>query len=201
MNHSKCRERSAKYLKRRHSIRRVKRKAAPLSLQHNNYISDSVIPYILIMFCHTLQLFLLLPLFLVPVKETAKVIAVKDGDTIEVLLNGKAQRIRLGHIDCPEKNQPYGTKAKTFTSTKSFGQTVTVLHTRQYDRNKRLIAEVILTNGDTLNRELVKSGLAWHYKKYSADTTYSMLERSARLAKKGLWAEKEPVAPWLWRKR
>ena len=147
------------------------------------------------------QWLLLLPLFLLPIKETGKVIAVKDGDTIDVLLSGKAQRIRLGHIDCPEKNQPYGAKAKLYTSDKSFGKTVTVLHNRQYDRNKRLIAEIILTNGDTLNRELVKTGLAWHYKKYSGDTTYSMLEKGARIVKKGLWADKEPIAPWLWRKR
>ena len=147
------------------------------------------------------QWLLLLPLFLLPIKETGKVIAVKDGDTIDVLLNGKTQRIRLGHIDCPEKNQPFGAKAKSYTSAKCFGQTVTILHTRQYDRNKRLIAEIILTTGDTLNRELVKAGLAWHYKQYSDDTTYNMLERSARFAKKGLWSEKEPVAPWLWRKK
>ncbi len=153
------------------------------------------------MFSHHFKCLLFLPLFLLPIKETGKVIAVKDGDTIEVLLNGKAQRIRLRHIDCPEKNQPFGTKAKMFTSANSFGQTVTVLHTHQYDRNKRLIAEIILSTGDTLNRELVKAGLAWHYKKYSADTTYNMLERSARFAKKGLWSEKEPVAPWMWRKK
>lgn len=153
------------------------------------------------MFSHHFQWLFLLPLFLVPIKETGKVIAVKDGDTIEVMLNEKAQRIRLGHIDCPEKNQPYGAKAKTFTSAKCFGQTVTVVHTRQYDRNKRLIAEIILSKGDTLNRELVKAGLAWHYKKYSADSTYGLLEHNAILSKKGLWAEKNPIAPWLWRNR
>ncbi len=136
-----------------------------------------------------------------PVSQTANVISIKDGDTIEVLLNGKAQRIRLGHIDCPEKNQPFGTKAKQFTSAKCFGQLITLSHTRQYDRNKRLIADVILSNGDTLNRELAKAGLAWHYKKYSADSSYSLLENRARMAKRGLWVEKEPVAPWLWRKR
>lgn len=153
------------------------------------------------MFTNPIQLLLLSWIFIIPVKETGKVVAVKDGDTIEVLLNGKAQRIRLGHIDCPEKNQPFGAKAKSYTATKCFGQTVTVLHTRQYDRNKRLIAEIILGNGDTLNRELVKAGLAWHYKKYSTDTVYAGQEQAARAAKKGLWADHAPVAPWQWRKR
>ena len=152
------------------------------------------------MLTYLIQLLLFTWLFLIPVKETGKVIAIKDGDTIEVLLNGKAQRVRFAHVDCPEKNQPYGTQAKAFTSEKCFGKLVTLLHTGEYDRNKRLIAEVLLLNGDTLNRELVKAGLAWHYKKYSADSTYSLLENRARMAKKGLWVEKEPVAPWLWRK-
>ena len=153
------------------------------------------------MLTYLIQLLLFTWLFLIPVKETGKVIAIKDGDTIEVLLNGKAQRVRFAHVDCPEKNQPYGTQAKAFTSEKCFGKLVTLLHTGEYDRNKRLIAEVIIPNGDTLNRELVKAGLAWHYKKYSADSTYSLLEKRARMAKKGLWVEKEPLAPWLWRKR
>ena len=152
------------------------------------------------MLTYPIQLLLFSWLFLFPVKETGKVIAIKDGDTIEVLLNGKVQRVRFGHIDCPEKNQPYGTRAKGYTSEKCFGKMITLLHSGQYDRNKRLIAEVLLLNGDTLNRELVKAGLAWHYKKYSADSTYSLLENRARMAKKGLWVEKEPVAPWLWRK-
>lgn len=153
------------------------------------------------MLTYLLKLILLTWLYLFPVKETGKVVTVKDGDTIDVLLNGKAQRIRLGHIDCPEKNQPYGAKAKSFTSANCFGQTVTILHTRQYDRNKRLIAEIILANGDTLNRELVKAGLAWHYKKYSTDTVYARWEQTARSAKKGLWSEPAPVAPWQWRSR
>jgi len=148
-----------------------------------------------------IQLLLYTWLIIIPVRETGKVIAVKDGDTIEVLLNGKAQRIRLAHIDCPEKNQPFGTKARSYTSEKCFGQLVTLSHFRQYDRNKRLIAEVILNSGDTLNRELVNAGLAWHYKKYSSDSSYSQPEIKARMLKKGLWAEKEPVAPWLWRSR
>ena len=147
--------------------------------------------------------YFILPFWLLvqPITETAKVISIKDGDTIEVLLNGKRQRIRLAHIDCPEKNQPFGTKAKLFTSAQCYGHIIILSHSRQYDRNKRLIAELILPNRDTLNRELVKAGLAWHYKKYSTDSAYSLLEKEARLAKKGLWVEREAVAPWLWRKR
>lgn len=39
-----------------------------------------------------------------------------NGDTIEVLHNGKAQSIRLHGIDCPEQGQPYGNTARQATS-------------------------------------------------------------------------------------
>jgi endonuclease YncB( thermonuclease family) len=36
---------------------------------------------------------------------TGPVVSVLDGDTIEVLHNTRAERIRLNGIDCPEKGQ------------------------------------------------------------------------------------------------
>ncbi len=98
-----------------------------------------------------------------------KVIAVKDGDTIAILYDGKPLTIRLAHIDCPEKKQPFGTVAKHFTSSKCFGQIVTIQNEKKYDRNKRLIGVVINSYGENVNKELIKAGLAWHYKKYSSD--------------------------------
>ena len=53
---------------------------------------------------------------------TAQVVGVIDGD--------HAQRIRLNGIDCAEKGQAYGTKAKQATSDVVFGKEVT-LHTWQ----------------------------------------------------------------------
>jgi hypothetical protein len=43
---------------------------------------------------------------------TGPVVSVLDGDTIEVLHNGNAKRIRLNAIDCPEKGQAFGKRAK-----------------------------------------------------------------------------------------
>jgi len=39
---------------------------------------------------------------------------------------GKAVKVQLHGIDCPEKKQPYGTKAKRFTSDMAFGKEITV---------------------------------------------------------------------------
>src|SRR5215470_15211663 len=57
---------------------------------------------------------------------TGKVIAVLDGDTIEVLHNNHTERIRLNGIDCPEKGQAYGHKAKQAASELVFGKEVTL---------------------------------------------------------------------------
>lgn len=133
---------------------------------------------------------------------TGKVIAVKDGDTIEILFDGKPLTIRFAHVDCPEikKGQPFGQAAKKFTSDLCFGQTVTVINEGKYDRYKRLIAVIINENNENVNKELIKAGLAWHFKKYSTDTSYDDIELTARQNKIGLWADDNPTPPWDWRK-
>jgi len=131
---------------------------------------------------------------------SGRVVGVSDGDTIKVLHNGKAEKIRLHGIDCPEKGQAYGTKAKQFTSEMVFGKDVAV-HVTDTDRYGRTVADVILPDGTNLNRELVKAGLAWWYGKYSGDATLGQLEAEARASRRGLWVDPKPVPPWCWRKR
>jgi len=133
---------------------------------------------------------------------TGKVIAVKDGDTIEVLYDGAPLTIRFAHIDCPELKgkQPFGQDAKKFTSDHCFGQTVTVMNEGKYDRYRRLIGVIINERNENINKELVKAGLAWHFKKYSTDTSYDSLELIARQNKIGLWADPNHISPWNWRK-
>lgn len=132
--------------------------------------------------------------------QTYKVIGIKDGDTVSLLMDGKEQTVRLAHVDCPEKKQPYGTKAKEMVSDLCFGKMVSLQGEGKSDRNGRLIAELILPNGVNINKTLVKNGLAWHFKKYSKDNSYAQLEIEARNKKTGLWKEKDPIAPWKWRK-
>ena len=131
-----------------------------------------------------------------------KVIGIKDGDTFVLLIDGKEQPVRFAHIDCPEKKQPFGNKAKQFVSDLCFGTYVTLVvnDKNKFDRNKRLIAEVILEDSRNLNKELVKNGLAWHFKKYSDSEEYAQLEIEARTNRIGLWSEPNPIAPWDWRK-
>ena len=57
---------------------------------------------------------------------TGRVVGVSDGDTITVMHNGKGERIRLHGIDCPEKRQAFGKRAKQFTSNLVFSLPVAV---------------------------------------------------------------------------
>ncbi|MCF2220650.1 thermonuclease family protein [Chryseobacterium sp. PS-8] len=60
----------------------------------------------------------------------AKVVGIKDGDTIVVLLDGDQQKtLRLAEVDCPENGQPFGKNAKQFTSNEVFGKFITYFPT------------------------------------------------------------------------
>ena len=131
---------------------------------------------------------------------TGKVVSITDGDSFVLLTDSLTQvKIRLHGVDCPEKNQAFGQKAKEFTSDFIFGKRVQVKVT-DIDRYKRTVGIVVLQSGENLNEALLENGFAWHYKQYDKSKTYSQLEKSAQIAKKGLWVDKNPVAPWDFRK-
>ena len=140
---------------------------------------------------------------ILPTEFIAKVIAIKDGDSIEILYEGKTIPIRLADIDCPElrKSQPFGMAAKKFTSALCFGKMVTVQHRNKYDKYKRLIATIINEEKKEVNKELIIAGLAWHFKQYSTNSNIAKLEITARVHKVGLWKDTYPIAPWDWRKK
>ena len=66
------------------------------------------------------------PLSFQSVRPTGAVVSILDGDTLEVLHNTNPDRIRLSGIDCPEKGQAYGKKAKQAASELVFGKEVTL---------------------------------------------------------------------------
>ena len=132
---------------------------------------------------------------------TGPVVSILDGDTIQVLHNNRAERIRLNGIDCPEKGQAYGKRAKQAASALVFGKQVT-LQTFGKDKYGRTIADVLLPDDTNVNQALVRDGWCWWYRKYApGDTKLEMLEAVAKAARRGLWADPHPVPPWEWRKR
>lgn len=124
---------------------------------------------------------------------------IMDGDTFKLLTaDSTLVKVRLANIDCPEKKQPYSTKAKEFTANAIFGKTVTISILKT-DRYKRYISNVTYNGTMSLCHDLVSAGLAWHFVRYSNDDTLQQLEDRARLKKRGLWQDPNPIAPWEWR--
>lgn len=129
-----------------------------------------------------------------------KVIGIKDGDTFQILKDGAPVTIRFTHIDCPEKAQPFGNKAKQFLSGLIYGKYIRIAPGFSYDRNKRLLAEVYINDSICVNKEIVKNGFAWHFLRYSNSKEYALLEKEAKNKKRGLWSHPKPIAPWDWRR-
>lgn len=142
---------------------------------------------------------------------TGFVSKVLDGDTIKVipdtLVTGVkvykdgSVSVRLRGIDAPEKSQPYGLEAKDYLIKLVLRKKIRVV-VKDIDRYGRIDGYVYVGSLN-VNLEMVKAGYAWAYEKYLdrpyASEFYSA-ERDARMARKGLWQQSNPLPPWEYRK-
>ncbi len=148
-----------------------------------------------------------------PMVLSGQVAGVHDGDTPTVWLRsgprkGDLVRVRLSCADTPELavkgrwgDQPLGKEARELAASLIGGKRVhLVVRGRSFDR---LVAQVILADGQDLGLQLIQAGLAW------ADPRYCQVRRNAShlealdeasKAGLGIWSEPAPVAPWTWRK-
>jgi micrococcal nuclease len=128
-----------------------------------------------------------------------KVLRVFDGDTIEVLLNSGKIRVRLHGIDAPERDQPQSAAARAWLAQQVQNQSVRLEPITQ-DRYDRMVARVFLGERN-INSELVAQGHAWAYRHYlhRSDRKLCELEAAARAARRGVWVDAEPQAPWEFR--
>ena len=125
-----------------------------------------------------------------------RVVKVSDGDTYELMTSNKTTiRVRMDGIDAPESGMPYSKKATEYLRELTKGQTIRVEKTGN-DQYGRTLGFSYLPDGRELGREMIKAGYAWHYKQYNKDKELAALEKEARDAKRGLWKDKSPVAPW-----
>ena len=135
-----------------------------------------------------------------------KVVRVVDGDTLVLLASGSVEeRIRLSGIDCPERKQAFGTRAKQALLERVGGEAVTIEWDKR-DRWERIVGKVIDGEGD-VNLALVRKEMCWWYRKYAHEQSdvdqalYEAAEGKARREGKGLWQKPDPVPPWKWRRR
>lgn len=136
-----------------------------------------------------------------------EVVEVLDGDTIDIMIEGDISRVRLSQIDAPEKSQSWGNESREFLTDIVGGRTVTVQGDTK-DQYGRVIGDVYIQAGCitidcpppmSVNRLMVRRGLAWVYRQYLDDESYLVVERKARDARVGLWSLESPIPPWEYR--
>lgn len=125
-----------------------------------------------------------------------KVVGIIDGDTYDILLDGhKTVRIRMEGIDAPEKGMPFYKRAKRHLSDLCFGKNVRV-EIKDTDKYGRMVAFGYLEDETELSHEMLKAGLAWHFKKFNSDEDLAVLEAEARNFKRGIWSMERAMSPW-----
>jgi len=122
----------------------------------------------------------------------ARVTAVSDGDTIDVVPAGetRAIRVRLFGIDAPERGEPYSAQARNRARVLAFDKTVRLTGV-DVDSYSRLVARVRVGDLD-LGLDLLSNGLACHYRRYSNDPLQANAEAGARTRALGFWAAGAP---------
>lgn len=143
--------------------------------------------------------FLLLSVFL-QADIDGTVVRVFDGDTIEIKdAADDLHRIRLEGIDAPERGQAYSARSRQALADLVFSKRVTAV-TSGLDNYDRHLAH-IYTGETWVNREMVRKGMAWHYKYFNKDSRLANSEVYARANRLGLWADPSPVPPWVFRQK
>lgn len=131
---------------------------------------------------------------------TGRVVGISDGDTITVLVERQQVKVRLADIDAPESKQAFGSRSKQALSDLCFHKDAR-LETQGKDQYGRTIATVHCA-GRNANAEQVWQGMAWVFDRYARpDSPLYVLQEQAKAARRGLWGEPKPTAPWEWRGR
>lgn len=146
-----------------------------------------------------------------------QVVSITDGDDLVVRVDepnwpevdDTRLRVRLWGIDAPEWNQPYGRDAQAELERLCSGSEVFGLQVVERDAYRRYVGilrlhpgNVATSKGDTVNRRMVASGLAYWYRHYAEGETIGLrtAEADAKRARRGVWSDQEGgVRPWVLR--
>jgi endonuclease YncB( thermonuclease family) len=142
------------------------------------------------------------------------VLRVIDGDTILLQSpDNLRQSVRIAGIDAPEPAQPYGREAREYLARLVSGGDVRA-ECPKLDHRTSVVCKVWARPTDCASCERsidvglaqISGGMAWWYRRYAMEQSaedrarYEAEEKTARQNGRGLWAAKDPVAPWDWRR-
>lgn len=145
------------------------------------------------------------------------VIAVSDGDTLKVRCQDRGPQptiVRLVAIDAPERDQPFGWRAKKSLSEMALRKPVRLDCRDKKDRYGRALCTAWVTPASCpscsttldLGHAMLTLGLAWWEPRFAREQPpqqrgqYEFAQFEARSKRAGLWRDADAVAPWDWRR-
>ena len=135
------------------------------------------------------------PMMLTAIAAVLAFVAAADGDTLTVRDGNEHLKVRLAEVDAPERTQPFSQVSRKNLDTLCRNRPVEIEKV-DTDRYGRTVAHV-RCDGVNVNWRQVEDGLAWCYPRYLKHPAECLpLEKAARDARKGLWSEPNPQAPW-----
>ena len=141
-----------------------------------------------------------------PKELRGRVSDVLNGDTIIVTDDkNKKHKVYLLGIDAPEIKQKFGNQSRDYLERLLFARNYQVkVIIKKHTRANNIVGTVFATEMNSnqfadINGMMVMAGYAWANPRTSKQ--YVAIEKIARNRKAGLWEQKNPVAPWQWRKR
>ncbi|PIB06287.1 hypothetical protein AMR42_15135 [Limnothrix sp. PR1529] len=133
--------------------------------------------------------------------------SVSDGDTVRITNGRNTERIRLCGIDAPEKAQERGKEARDHLVELVRDRTIRPYFVER-DKYGRQVAELFAideTGEVFVNEEMARSGLAWHYARYSGNCpNRDAIAAASELAiaqRAGVHGDAGAIAPWEWRRQ
>ena len=123
---------------------------------------------------------------------------VSDGDTFVLSTDSGAYRVRLHAIDAPELKQSFGAESKEYLKSIITNDSIFV-NVVDIDKYDRIIGRVSTRQYPDISLQMISTGMSWHYYYFDKTKIYIDAEKMARKKKLGLWAEDDPINPYLFR--
>lgn len=120
---------------------------------------------------------------------TAAVVEVIDGDTIDVEIEGRRERVRYYGVDAPEKGHACYNEATARNGVLATGRVLLLPDARERDPNGRLLRYVFTLDGQSVDAQLIAEGLgqAWREDGAYRDRLISLEEQAQREGLGCLW--------------
>lgn len=127
----------------------------------------------------------------------AKVLGIRDGNTLHILYQKKAYTVTLAYIDAPERSQYFGSESQQRLSNRLFLKTITV---KPVPGALKEGVQILATDlNGPINKWMVEKGLAWC--KAESQAFCANHQKVAQTHKIGLWQQSKAIAPWDYRKK